>query len=460
MRFLALSTLASRRLIGRTFRRSASSSASIRRTRCFLSSFASVVFLDAPGLVRSGHALPQGDRPGRRHVAVGRVEKLRVVVHEMLSDAVRDPVAVFDEFLSGAGFAAHLDDVVVGFRDRSEAFRIGAQRRGQRLGVAPVVLGAGGREAVAEAVELHGIDGVDQKARFHQGFDHGSVRRLDGDPDQVRRALVAVEEPVAHGGEPHAAMGERPLLDDLAPVIHQADVMFSASPVHAGGVRRRHVVLPGGLALAGRLTAMPFGTCTGAHGAYSPLDVHRGAGSQGTNPSWVLDAQCAVGAPGCPPTSRYTGHRRGRARPRRGPRKLPVQRKTASRFPPDLGKPADRFPTATAASAAAADRYKTVTGINPGKVQVRRRPRRHEARCREAASPNPHSLRVAKPLRPLIHVVLVQHQMVGAAVVTSSERDLRVDDAVEVLRLGFREHLEPRLPGELDEQAVAPAASP
>ena len=33
-------------------------------------------------------------------------------------------------------------------------------------------------------------------------------------------------------------------------------------------------------------------------------------------------------------------------------RNLPVTRKTADRFPPDLGKPADRFPTATAAAAA------------------------------------------------------------------------------------------------------------
>ena len=33
-------------------------------------------------------------------------------------------------------------------------------------------------------------------------------------------------------------------------------------------------------------------------------------------------------------------------------RNLPVRRKTADRFPPDLGKPADRFPAATAAAAA------------------------------------------------------------------------------------------------------------
>ena len=117
---------------------------------------------------------------------------------------------------------------------------------------------------------------------------------------------------------------------------------------------------------------MPFGTCTGAHGAYSPLDVHRGAGSQGTNPSWVLEAQCAVGAPGCLPTSRKLRSPSREAPPRRGLRKLPVPRKTASRFPPDLGKPADRFPTATAASATTADRYETVIGINPGTVQVRR----------------------------------------------------------------------------------------
>jgi hypothetical protein len=53
--------------------------------------------------------------------------------------------------------------------------RIGPERIGENLGVAAVVLGAGGREAITEAVELLWIDGVNleedcQDFRVKAGF--------------------------------------------------------------------------------------------------------------------------------------------------------------------------------------------------------------------------------------------------------------------------------------------------
>jgi hypothetical protein len=56
---------------------------------------------------------------------------------------------------------------------------IGLQRMTEHLGIAAVVLGSRHREAIAKAVELLGIDGMNRKALIDQHLDHRPVRRLD-----------------------------------------------------------------------------------------------------------------------------------------------------------------------------------------------------------------------------------------------------------------------------------------
>ena len=71
----------------------------------------------------------------------------------------------------------------IGDGQQPEAARIGAQGGGHHFGVAAVVLGAGQGEAVAEAIHLLGVDGVNHEAALEQRFDHGAVRDLDRDMD-------------------------------------------------------------------------------------------------------------------------------------------------------------------------------------------------------------------------------------------------------------------------------------
>ena len=66
---------------------------------------------------------------------------------------------------------------------------IGAQAVAQHVSVAPVILGAGHGEAVAEPIELLGIDPKDAKTAFQQGFDDGALRHFDGHPNDLGRGF-------------------------------------------------------------------------------------------------------------------------------------------------------------------------------------------------------------------------------------------------------------------------------
>ena len=110
----------------------------------------------------------------------------REVAPELLAHAVGEAIALGAEVLGDARPLAQFDDDGIGDRQLPEAVRIGAQGRGHHFGVAAVVLGAGQREAVAEAIHLLRIDGVHLEAALDQRLDHGAVRHLDRDLDLRR----------------------------------------------------------------------------------------------------------------------------------------------------------------------------------------------------------------------------------------------------------------------------------
>ena len=56
---------------------------------------------------------------------------------------------------------------------RAKAMHVGAQRIGQQESAAAVVLGGGRRVAVAEPVQLLGVDGEHGKAMFHERLHYG-----------------------------------------------------------------------------------------------------------------------------------------------------------------------------------------------------------------------------------------------------------------------------------------------
>jgi len=131
-------------------------------------------------LVRRWGQTPQVEEPAGGDI-VGKYEKLRIITPEKFPDAIAEPIAL----------SAQLDDDRINWRQGPEAARIGPERIGENFGVAAVVLGAGGREAVTEAIELLRIDRMNSEAPLHQAFDDGAMRK----PDPRATAQISVAFP-------------------------------------------------------------------------------------------------------------------------------------------------------------------------------------------------------------------------------------------------------------------------
>ena len=128
--------------------------------------------------------------------------------------------------------------------------------------VAAVVLGAGGREAVPEAVELLGIDGVEAEAAIHQSFDITTVRHLDGHRHGIRRRPGLLADPGRHLGQALATVGETALAKLAALGINHEHVVRLRCPVDA------HEPIPTSIFHDTlhrlRAAAVPADPCTGA----------------------------------------------------------------------------------------------------------------------------------------------------------------------------------------------------
>src|SRR6202035_4943399 len=86
-------------------------------------------------------------------------------------------------------------------------------------------------EAVAEPVELLGIDPMDAKTAFQQGFDDRAVRHFDGYPNDLGRGAGAGNQPITQLLDPRAAMRNGSLAQALSAGIDQANLMALARPV-------------------------------------------------------------------------------------------------------------------------------------------------------------------------------------------------------------------------------------
>ena len=101
----------------------------------------------------------------------------------------------------------------------------------EHMGVAAVILGPGDREAIAETVELLGIDGEDLEPVIEQHLHHGSVRGLDRHRDLARRACGLLKQPIAQLRQPGSAMREVALLHMSSFDIKQTDPVALCCPV-------------------------------------------------------------------------------------------------------------------------------------------------------------------------------------------------------------------------------------
>ena len=159
-------------------------------------------------------------------------KKAGAAAPELRFQLVGQAGSVFDRTAFGARQLAQLDDVRRWRVRLPECFQISGARAGQNAGVPPVVLGSGGGEPVAEAVELLGVERERRDAALEKGVRLRAVRLLDGGGGLAFGAVP--EDPVGHLGQAFAVAGERPFAEKLAVRIDDGDLAGLGRPVDAG----------------------------------------------------------------------------------------------------------------------------------------------------------------------------------------------------------------------------------
>lgn len=188
----------------------------------------------------------------------------------MLTNSVGQPCALGREFVGDARPFPELHHLGFDRVEAPEEAAVGSQGVGEHPSVAAVVLGAGRREAVPEAVELLRIEGMYDEDALHHGLDHRPVRHLDRHCDPARRRPGLLEEPRRHLGEPQARMREGPLALYAAFSVDDADVVNFRSPVHTDKpLDSLHRILT--CPVHDEVAAMLANPCTGARRRELPM---------------------------------------------------------------------------------------------------------------------------------------------------------------------------------------------
>ena len=261
--------------------------------------------LDLPGLRGRRNLGPKVEHPGLDH-ASDRIEDLRVVAPQLLPHSVRQAHAVPLEFLVDPRPRPEFDDDRIDGVDSPEVVKVCPQRVGEDAGIEAVVLGSGGREAVAEPVELLRVDRVDREPVVHEALDDRPVRNLDCHRYVLRGGSSASGgDPIRHLGEPRASVAEGAFLLLRAVAADHADVVRLRCPVHVGepGFRSHHAPSPVKVSLAAgavpRCSPIPVLALDGAN---SPLGIHRGfqIGVQVLGRCSVARVSCGYSRPGRP----------------------------------------------------------------------------------------------------------------------------------------------------------------
>ena len=235
-----------------------------------------------------------------------KIKSLRIVAPELLTNAIGQTVALFLELFGHARPLAQLDNCRIKRLQAPEAMTVGAQRGGQHQSVTPIVLGACGREPVAEAIELLGVDRINPDPAIHQRFDYRPMRHFNRHRDSPRVRRLC-DQPIDHLAQTFGRAGEGALNRIIW--SDQANLMLCARPVHADESCRLllHVHLHPNDIEPPRYFVFP---CTGAQSQKArlrrdfPLDVQHGPTDRGARPPMCKKAQ---GANGC---SRPAGSRR------------------------------------------------------------------------------------------------------------------------------------------------------
>jgi hypothetical protein len=111
---------------------------------------------------------------------------------------------------------------------------IGPEQVGEEVGIAGVILAAGGGGARSGGFHDIRVDWDDSEARLQESVDHEARRALEGDgqgggsPD----AAQALDEL----GQPGRGVGHHPAPADRARLVEHTDGMHGGRPIQADGV--------------------------------------------------------------------------------------------------------------------------------------------------------------------------------------------------------------------------------
>ena len=176
------------------------------------------------------HLLPKRQEPIVRDI-VGQLDGLRIVPPQLLANPIGQAGALLLQLVGDARPLAQLDHQGIIDHQSADGLAVGTQRAAKHTGVAAVILGASDREAIAETVELLGIDGEDQEGVIEQHLHHGTVRGLDRHCDLSRRGFGLLKQPIAQLCQPGSAMREVALIHMSSLDIKQADAVALRCPV-------------------------------------------------------------------------------------------------------------------------------------------------------------------------------------------------------------------------------------
>src|SRR4051794_13808439 len=110
--------------------------------------------------------------------------------------------------------------------------RVRAQSAGCDPSIASVILGPSQTDAVAQTLELLGIDRMHGEAAVQESIHHRPVRHLNGHRDPPWLACNR-HQPVTQGCQTRTAVRERPLAHNLAGSIEKADLVLLGTPIDA-----------------------------------------------------------------------------------------------------------------------------------------------------------------------------------------------------------------------------------
>src|SRR4051794_37608366 len=247
----------------------------------------------ACGLGRGGRQRPQIQDPLGCDVVAHR-EQLRVGAPELLADAVAQAHALVLELLRQARPLPQRNHDGVAGLDGPEQVRVRAQSAGCDPSIASVILGPSQADAVAQTLELLGIDRMHGEAAVQESIHHRPVRHLNGhrDPPWLARDR---HQPVAQGGQTGSAVPKRPLAHNLDRSIEKADLVRLRAPIDASKPAYDaigHDRCPPGMTRATTTPADPVRALEGATSYWAsvvagpPRHMSRN-GAQGTNTMMV-----------------------------------------------------------------------------------------------------------------------------------------------------------------------------